>query len=282
MTSDQYIDRVSQLPPAPTIVTKLLSLFGDPDRDLDAIVELLNHDASLTAEILKRCNSASLSGSEPIADMFEAVTRLGFYEIYRLVTASVGARTLSIGKGKSGLDTGGLWRHSVITAVAAETLAKRVEEVEAVAFTAGLLHDIGKLVFASVEGPRYAEILKQTSGIGAKLSGAEQAAFGVSHASVGARLLVRWNLPENVTVAGLHHHDLLSGAEKFQRLAAIVHLANNLAHHIVDRKPPTSDLLSTHAEAMTLLQVTPEDMPKLIVQTQTGLQRVEGLLQMAA
>src|SRR6185295_7116319 len=141
------------------------------------------------------CNSAALSGAEPASDMFEAVTRLGFYEVYCVVAAVVGARTMSLGKGKGDVDVGSLWRHSVVTAVVAETLARRVQEAEAVAFTAGLLHDIGKLVFASVEGSQYAGILRQTGAFGPGLADAEQAAFGVSHASIGARLLGRWGLP---------------------------------------------------------------------------------------
>jgi HD-like signal output (HDOD) protein len=124
--SDQYIDRVSHLPPAPTVATELLGLFGDANRDLDRIVELISHDPSLTAEVLKRCNSAALSGPEPASDMFEVVTRLGFYEVYRVVAALVGSRSMSLGKDKGSLDVGSLWRHSVVAGVVAETLARRV------------------------------------------------------------------------------------------------------------------------------------------------------------
>ena len=278
--SDQYINRVSHLPPAPTIATELLGLFGDADRDLDRIVELISHDPSLTAEVLKRCNSASFSGAEAASDMFEAVTRLGFYEVYSVVAAVVGARTMSLGKDKGGLDVGSLWRHTVVTAVVAETLARRDQEPEAVAFTAGLLHDIGKLVFASVEGSKYADLLKQSGAFGPGLAEAEHAAFGVSHASIGTRLLARWGLPENVAAAVLHHHGSPSAAEPFERLAATIQLANNLAHHMIDQVPRAPDLLLCSPDATALLQLTAEDVPTLIAKTQTGLQRVAGLLQM--
>jgi putative nucleotidyltransferase with HDIG domain len=247
---------------------------------LDRIVELISHDPSLTAEVLKRCNSASFSGAEAASDMFEAVTRLGFYEVYSVVAAVVGARTMSLGKDKGGLDVGSLWRHTVVTAVVAETLARRDQEPEAVAFTAGLLHDIGKLVFASVEGSKYADLLKQSGAFGPGLAEAEQAAFGVSHPSIGARLLARWGLPDNVAAAVLHHHGSPRAAEAFERLAATIQLANNLAHHMIDQVPSAPDLLSCSPDAMALLQLTAEDVPTLIAKTQTGLQRVAGLLQM--
>jgi HD-like signal output (HDOD) protein len=143
-----------------------------------------------------------------------------------------------------------------------------------------LLHDIGKLVFASVEDSRYAGILRQTGAFGPGLADAEQAAFGVSHASIGARLLGRWGLPENVAVAVLDHHGSPRAAESFERMAATIHLANNLAHHMFDQVPLAPDLLSCSADAMTLLELTADDVPILIAQSQTGLQRVAGLLKM--
>lgn len=78
--AQQYIGRVTHLPPAPTLLTELLGLFRDPDRDIDRVVDLLSLDPSLTAEILKKCNGAFFGGA-PASDMFEAVSRIGFYEV---------------------------------------------------------------------------------------------------------------------------------------------------------------------------------------------------------
>ncbi len=280
--SEQYISRVSKLPPAPTVATELLKLFGDPDCDIDRVVELISHDPSLTVEVLRRCNSAFLSGAQPASDMFEAVTRLGFYEVYTVVVALVGTRTLSLGTAGSGLDMGNFWRHSVATAVAGETLARRIQQTEAVAFTAGLLHDIGRLILAMVEGSRYAALLKPTRGFGPDLVEAEEAVFGVSHAGIGARLLARWDLPANVAAAVLHHHGSPGAIKPFEQLAATVHLANDLAHHLFDQTPDAPDLPPYSLEAMTSLQLTADDIPELLQQTQAGMQRVQGLLQLTA
>jgi HD-like signal output (HDOD) protein len=148
---DRYLDRVEQLPPAPLVATQLLGLFNDPDRDIDRIVELVSTDPALTAETLKRCNGTCFVGAEPASDMFEAVTRLGFYEIYCIVVGLIASRTMTQVRSKYSSDATQLWRHTVTTAVIASILAKRVQEAEATAFTAGLLHDIGKLIFISVE-----------------------------------------------------------------------------------------------------------------------------------
>jgi len=69
----------------------LLDLFRNPDHDVDAIVEFINSDPALTAATLRRCNNASFRGSERTTDIFEAVSRLGFHELYGIVAASIGS-----------------------------------------------------------------------------------------------------------------------------------------------------------------------------------------------
>ena len=278
--AEQMINRVTDLPPAPTIATELLGLFGDPNHDLDRIVGLIGHDQSLMVDVLRRCNSATFRGDKPASDMFEAVTRLGFYEVYCVVIALIGARAMALGQNKAGLDAGVLWRHSVVTAIAAATLARRTQETEAIAFTAGLLHDIGKQVFNSVEASIYADLVRETGAFGPELADAEQTAFGVSHARIGARLLARWGLPENVAVAALHHHGSPKLAEPFAGLAAIVNVANSLAHQLIDQPDRAPELLACNPDAVILLGLSAEDLAPLVVEIQSSLQRVQNLLHM--
>ena len=74
---------------------QLLDLFRDPDRDIDRIVEFISNDPALTAETLRRCNNGLFWGSERTTDIFDAVSRLGFYELYGIIAASIGSRTPS-------------------------------------------------------------------------------------------------------------------------------------------------------------------------------------------
>ena len=278
--ADRYIDRVKHLPPAPTVATELLGMFGDPNRDIDRIVELITHDPSLTAEVLRRCNSAFFSAAEPASDMFEAVMRLGFYEVYCVVTAAVGARAMAMAKNQAGLDVGALWRHSVTTAVASATLARRVNEAEPLAFTAGLLHDVGKLVFAAVDGAAYGELVQRGGGSGPVLAEAEDAVLGVNHAAVGARLLARWNLPKSVVQVTRYHHQTPIKATPFDQLAATIHFGNELAHHLVEGRPTLEELPQANLDSMQLLEVMSSNIPEVVEDIQVGMQRVQGLLNM--
>lgn len=76
---------------------QLLDLFRDPDHDIDRIVEFISNDPMLAAETLRRCNNASFRGAERITDLFEAVNRLGFYELYGLIAATVGRHVPALG-----------------------------------------------------------------------------------------------------------------------------------------------------------------------------------------
>ncbi|MEI9962011.1 MAG: HDOD domain-containing protein [Limisphaerales bacterium] len=226
------------------MAAELLGLFDDPDHDIDRVVELISHDPGLTVAVLKRCNSAYFSNERTILDMFDAVTRLGFYEVHCIVASLIGARAMSVGKGTVSMDVNRLWQHSVTTAIAASALARRVQTGEATAFTAGLLHDVGKLVFAAVEKNTYADLIGQAGPCGQRLADAEQTAFGVSHAAIGSRLLTRWGLPETIAGAALHHHSLSADAEPFARLAATIGLASDLAHQMANQESRQVDLLS--------------------------------------
>ncbi len=274
---DEYINGVQHLPPTPTLMVKLLALFKEPDLDIDQVVELMSHDPSLTAETLKRCNSGYFGGAEPASDMFEAVTRLGFYEVYQLVVALFGARALAQPQSTGGLDVAALWQHSVVAAVAAGIIARDVGEPEGAAFTAGLLHDVGKVVLASAEGARYAEAAQQGGPAGPSLANAERALFGFDHTEVGARLLARWELTPDVIGAARHHHQL-AGAEPHTQLAATVQLANAMAHRAAAPPAQVSDAWLDVGEALAALRFRPEHASELLEETRAGLERAKGLM----
>jgi HD-like signal output (HDOD) protein len=94
--AERYLNRVASLPPAPVLVTELLTLFREPDRDVDQVVQLISYEPSLTAQILRTCNSAFFAGEQPPGDIFEAVSRLGFYQVYCLVVSIFGAKARSM------------------------------------------------------------------------------------------------------------------------------------------------------------------------------------------
>lgn len=275
---DQYIESVTQLPPAPTLLIELLGLFKDPDRDVDKVVELVSLDPSITAEVLRRCNSAFLGGGEPASDMFEAVSRIGFYEVYTVVAAMFGASAREIPGAADAFDVSILWRHSVTTAVAASVVADHIGEANGPAFTSGLLHDIGKLIFASVERAKYGELIESSAVGCVSLIGAERGAYGTDHAEIGGRLLAKWNLPREVCSAiEFHHSPTTPAASPFQRSAATIGMGDWIAHNLND---PKATPTPAHGTLLSTLELKSDDIKPLFARTQKGLERVKGLLDM--
>jgi putative nucleotidyltransferase with HDIG domain len=136
----------------------------------------------------------------------EAVNRLGFRQIYTLVAAVSGARALSPSQRGYGINAGELWRHSVTAAVAAQLIARRTADDESTVFTAGLLHDIGKIVLAEALEHIYAKLVEESQTQQAALVETEKRLLGVEHAEIGGRLLSRWKFSENLVSAVWFHH----------------------------------------------------------------------------
>lgn len=267
---DKYIDESSALPPAPRILVQLLSLLREENPDAEQIVRLIMFDPVLTARVLQFTNSAAIGLADPIHDLSEAVMRVGFNEIYRLVAAAVAETTLGAAQRGYGLAAGELWEHSVVSAVSARVLARSVRLDENLAFTAGLLHDIGKLVLSSSLEDQYSILVAATEQSGQSLLEMECTLLGVDHASVGGRLMQRWSFPEKLILAVWHHHDPAASADS-QELPACVHIGDVAAHALGYGHGHQAHALRVHADALQMLQLSPVDFEKALVQTEAAL-----------
>jgi HD-like signal output (HDOD) protein len=89
---NKHSSRSEPLPLDTVAAVQLLDLFRDPDHDVDRIVELISQDPVLSAETLRRCNNVTFGTGERITDVFEAVNRLGYYEVYGIIEASLSAQ----------------------------------------------------------------------------------------------------------------------------------------------------------------------------------------------
>ena len=274
---DGYLDSLEYLPPTPALMIRLIELFRRPDRDVDEIVDLMRQDLSVTAEVLRRCNSSFFANQEPVLDIYDAVFRMGFYEVYRITVALFGFQTMSAARLAKCIPAEPLWRHSAITAIVGGAIARQSGESEASLFTAGVLHDVGKIVLAMKEGDRYAELLQHHGTFGASLSYAEECAFDINHGQIGARLLERWGVPQEIFVPVLYHHQKIWSGP-FERQAAIINLANLMAHCIEENTP---DKPCEHPEAlhaMKLLRLGHDDIPALEQEARNDIKRLSCLL----
>ena len=232
MTAEDLIAKVPKLPAPAPAVTKLLTLLSGPDTDNAAVAKVLKQDIVLSATVLALCNSAAYGLSSEVSSLDQALMYLGFAEIHRIVMAISFGGALSPGLTGYVIEDGALWRHSLLTALIAENVlraAKHIQVEVPVAYTAGLIHDIGKLVISYALDPEKQHAVRALLDQGhCSLLEAEREVIGTDHAEVGACLLRQWKLPDVLTEAVAHHHQPCMTPSP--GLSAVIHLADVIAH----------------------------------------------------
>jgi len=275
----RYLDGITNLPPAPTLVTEWLGLFQKPDCTIDQIVRIIRYDPSLTAHILRNSNSAIFAGEKPVADIFEAVSRMGFFSVYCLAASFFGVKTKHIEGAEKGINVDALWHHHVAAAVSASVVAEESGMSPPVAFTAGLLHDIGKLVFASAKGESYAKLIQSAIDQRVLLSALEHSALIIDHAELGGELMRRWNLPPEVVAAVRDHHKP-AGEPPHEKLTAAVQAGDMIGHQLFAEDLAGTDLLAPSTAALATLQLSPDSLPRLLARAQAEMEKVKVMLEM--
>ncbi len=256
---------------------QLVVLLKESSPDIEEVVKLLSRDPSLTIEVLKLCNSACFRGEQVVDNMFEATTRLGFSEIARVIMTTSATRTISLANVQSVLEVEALCRHSIATAVAAGAIAKSTGEAADSAFLAGLLHDVGKIALASAHGVGYQSLNRQVKIEGGSLSERERKSFGFDHTEVGSRLLERWGIPSDVSLAVRHHHSLAE-ASLSGRLSATVLLGDVIAHDAEMKSPWDVARREQIYIAAGLLGLAPARLTAVMDQAHEALKRDAELL----
>lgn len=219
--------RLKQLPSLPNVVSELLSSFTAEDIDVDMIARQIARDQALTARVLRVANSSFYGLQNRVATIQEAVTVLGFRAVRSMVVA-VGMSGAFRHEQCPEFDDQVYLRHGVGTALAARVLASRVGVNPDLAFTAGLLHDIGQLVLVSNFPQQYSKVLQYRKQHDCFLVQAERDVLGVDHAEVGGLLAEAWHFPPVLREAVGEHHAPASAAGG--SLANLIHVADLTAH----------------------------------------------------
>lgn len=225
------LDHIQKLPSMPSIVMEILDSFDNENVNLTTMANKIARDQAIVARVMRVANSSFFGLSGKISSIFEAVSVLGFNNLRGLVMAAGIINALP--RPEQGFDWTIFWRHSIRTAVCAKVLAKRVGLSPETAFTAGLLHDIGKLVIGVYFPQAFAKAHESDDGSSAETLKAERTALGMDHAALGGEMAKRWHFPLEVREAVELHHTETSAGEK-RTLADVIYIANLLAHALDD------------------------------------------------
>ena len=227
LTLDEVLADISQLPSLPAVVDELIHALGDEDISIDQLAEGIAKDQALAARALRVANSPFYGVQNKVASIHDAIVVLGFRAVNSLVMAASVTGYFAPG-GESAFDLSGFWRHSIGTALCARGLAHRASLDAEGGFTAGLLHDIGRLLLVTTHPRQYAEVMAWRDEQDCPLPEAEWRILGFDHAQVGEMLAQRWHFPPDIVRSVALHHAPVPASEC--SLADVTHVADVLAH----------------------------------------------------
>lgn len=216
-----------RLPALPTVVMELLASIDQDDVDTDTLARKIAQDQSLTAKTLRLANSSFYGRVGAVNTIAEAIGILGFRTVRSVVTTAGLMQSMG-GTGVDAPDLQPFWRHAIGAAVCARELAPFLRINADHAYTAGLLHDIGRLVLVTQLAPHYAAV--QSYGITNICStlAAERAVLGLDHADIGQALAALWKFPPHLQQAVGSHHSM--EVPKDDALTLVVMAADAIVH----------------------------------------------------
>ncbi len=197
---------VTDLPTLPHVVSQILEKTRNSDASIEEVANLIATDQALVSTYLRLVNSAFYGFSRRITTLKQAITLLGFRSV-RNVVVNAGVAGIFRRRSFNNHYRHRLWDHSVTTAVAARVLAPVVGfKAKEEAFTAGLLHDIGKVVIDQY-APKPSVAIQRRVELGEEARVVEQEVLGADHTQVGAWVSERWHLPKSLCWVIQYHHD---------------------------------------------------------------------------
>ncbi|HZZ58329.1 MAG TPA: HDOD domain-containing protein [Opitutaceae bacterium] len=282
MGPDDVVRELRQMPSTPKVLPRLLEILRDDHASIEDVVALIKVDAGMAARVLQIANSAYYSGGNDsrAPTMDEAVYRVGLVKVYELVafaaTSQLLMRTLKV----YNLDPDQMWQRAVTCAMAAERLAARLDGDFNVAYTCGLLHNLGLVAIDGWAAATNSSVRLRMDPVPSESTDAEKRQLGFTNASVAGALLRSWGFPSSI-VEPIRWQYSPGYAGKHQRMAAILHAAKWLRDAVHIENPDERP----EAPEPALLKMIPcarEDLDEMLFDIKAAYDRACLLLAPAA
>ncbi len=226
-TMENIFNTIDHLSPIPQAALKILRMFHSPGYHINDITNELAKDQVLSGQTLKLCNSALFSGLLKIDSLKDAVMLLGENMLIKsIITAAVHNYYNQMGSSGYSLCKGGLFFHAVNVAVLSEKIAEKTgQSLPKLAYTAGLLHDIGKVVLDQYIADSSPLFFRKLGMETENLISSEKKVFGITHSETGAVLAKKWHFSDALSEVIQFHH-IPEKAKENKPLVFIIYLAD--------------------------------------------------------
>ena len=192
-----------RLPPFPQVAIRVLQLADNENVQLHQLCDLISSDPAFASEVLTVANSLLYAPRYPSSSILQAVAILGATTLQGMCV-TVGVRAY-LGKSMKLPALRNLWRHNLACAIIAQRIASAGFIDRDIAYTSGILHDIGRMALAILQPKAYAELLESHHGPSSSVLEAERSLFGLDHCETGRQLIADWKLPENFEAVVADH-----------------------------------------------------------------------------
>ncbi|QJQ05579.1 HDOD domain-containing protein [Undibacterium piscinae] len=272
---DDVIKQIRDLPTLPAVAQELLRDLNNEDTSLDAICEKIALDQSLAAKTLKLANSSVYGANSKVVTLQQAVAMLGVKNVKNLIRMTILSNSFPASRCR-GFDFKAFWRHSVATAICSELISRTLHMKHDFAFTAGLLHDIGRLVLVTRFPDEYERVIAYQLQNNCHMIQAEQEVLGIDHVAAGLILAIHWHFSDAIQDAIRGHHK--PEIKDLNSVAGIVHVANSIAHAL-DLSQTENDLVPLLSKATwDTLALTEADYLSIFRETELRFEAMNQVL----
>ncbi len=281
MDLKQLTGEITELPTLPQVAVTLMDLLDDPSTSANEINRVMARDPALASKILKLVNSAYYGLPNKVSSLNQAIVILGFKTV-KSVALSASVMGLFKGPKESGLfDRQQFWKHSIACACVSRAAAQKQKGFDSeMAFSAGLLHDIGKQVLEHYIPSQTDKIVKTALDRKCSFIEAEGEVLETNHAEIGKWLAETWQLPRELGEALGSHHDLAGASGK--ELVAVLQFANYLAKVKGVGAPGSGETPELSKEVWDILTVDKGDLPELVAAINQEIEAASSWLEVAA
>lgn len=227
MPIDEIIEKIHSLPTLPSVVMVLNQRLSSDHTSSGDVAEIIERDHALASQVLRLANSSFFGLRSKVSSIRQAVSLMGFSTIGNLALATSVLQHFS-SVGDTAFKPKLFWQHSIAVAAASKRLAEifRLEQRDE-AFTAGLLHDIGVMIFLCWMKEDFTRMLKLQEENGISVLEAERKVFSLTHTEVGMHLGEHWHFPKSLVDSIRWHHEP-NRSKEYSDLVSTIHLADIL------------------------------------------------------
>lgn len=248
------LDRIEELPTLPAIAMEVNRMLQDYDTSIKALSQTIENDQAIVPRILKLVNSSFFGVRSKIMNIAHAIVILGFNTVRNAVVSVSIIDALSKKDVLEGFDISDFWVHSVAVAVTSRHLAEKTRlHCPDDAFTAGLLHDIGKLILTQYFPDLFEKVWIVARENDLSLFEAEKQELAVTHPQIGAYITKKWQLPGSLVDAVKYHHHPNTNADDVN-MAMTTYAANLIVNRYMVESRKKPDFSGIHSEVLKVMK----------------------------